>query len=342
MSLSHKIEELRRAFHEELKSAASAKDLEAIKVKYLGRKGPIQALMVDLKNASSDERPHLGKAINDLKVETQQVLTENLSRVADREMEERFAKEAIDPTLPGRRQYLGRLHPLTQTLERACDILMSMGFSVRLGPEAETDYYNFEALNFAAEHPARDMQDTFYLSKEWLLRTHTSNVQVHTMEEFSPPIRIVAPGRSFRNENVSARSHVIFHQIEGLYIDRNVTFADLFATMEEFWSRLLGGKVETRFRPSYFPFVEPGLEVDVRCTACHGKGCRLCKQTGWLEVCGAGMVHPNVLKKGNIDPEIYSGYAWGMGPDRLTILQHDIPDIRMFWENDLRFLSQFP
>ena len=342
MSLREKITRLRQEFLLELKEASASKDLEILKVKYLGKKGPIQALMQDLKDCSSEERPLFGKLINDLKVEVASHLDLGLSRLKDVEMRERFTQEAIDPTLPGRSHYLGRMHPITQMMQRATDILIGMGFSVRLGPEVETDYYNFEGLNFASDHPARDMQDTFYLDSEWLLRTHTSNVQVHVMEEYPPPIRIIVPGRCYRNETISARSHVFFHQLEGLYIDRHVTFADLFVTMDEFWSKLLGEKVQTRFRPSYFPFVEPGLEVDVRCTACRGKGCRLCKHTGWLEVCGAGMVHPNVLKKGNIDPELYSGYAWGMGIERLTMLRHDVPDVRMFWQNDVRFLSQFP
>ena len=217
-----------------------------------------------------------------------------------------------------------------------------MGFSVQLGPDVDTDFYNFEGLNFALDHPARDMQDTFYLTTDLLLRTHTSNVQVHTMEKYEPPIRIIAPGRCFRNEDISARSHVFFHQVEGFYIDKGVTFADLFSTMDEFLEKLLGEKVETRYRPSYFPFVEPGLEVDVRCISCKGSGCRICKHTGWLEILGAGMVHPNVLKMGNIDPEKYSGYAWGMGIERLTMLLNDIRDIRLFTENDIRFLTQFP
>ncbi len=342
MSLSGKIKQIRQEFLGELEVASSAKDLENIKVKYLGKKGPVQSLMLELKNCSTEERPLFGKQINDLKEEFVALVEENLSRLKTRELDARLTEEAIDPTMPGRRRYSGRVHPVMQMMDRAVDVLVGMGFSVRLGPEVDTDYYNFEGLNFAPDHPARDMQDTFYLNNEWLLRTHTSNVQVHTMEEFSPPIRVIAPGRTFRNETISARSHVFFHQLEGFYIDRNVSFADLFATMEEFWSKLLGEKVVTRFRPSYFPFVEPGMEVDVRCTACRGKGCRLCKHSGWLEVCGAGMIHPNVLKKGNIDPDQYSGFAWGMGIERPAILKYDIRDIRMFWQNDLRFLSQFP
>jgi phenylalanyl-tRNA synthetase alpha chain len=342
MSLSEKISQLRQEFLVELKVAITSKDLENLKIKYLGKKGPVQALMLELRNCTSEERPLLGKQINDLKDDFLAQSEETLNRMKNQEMEERFAEEAIDPTLPGRRCNLGRMHPVMQTMDRAIDVFIGMGFSVQLGPEVETDYYNFEGLNFAADHPARDMQDTFYLNNEWLLRTHTTNVQVHVMEENRPPIRVIAPGRVFRNETVSARSHVFFHQLDGFYIDRHVSFADLYATMEEFWSKLLGEQVITRFRPSYFPFVEPGMEVDVRCTACRGKGCRLCKQSGWLEVCGAGMIHPNVLKKANIDPDQYSGFAWGMGIERPTILAHDIRDIRLFWQNDLRFLSQFP
>lgn len=342
MSLPDQIQQLRFHFLEELKASSTSKDLESIKIKYLGKKGPLTNLMIELKNCSPDERPHFGKLINDLKEELVGHCEHSLARIKSNELEAQFSREWLDTTLPGRRQNLGRMHPVTQMLQKVLDILIGMGFSIRLGPDVDTDYYNFEGLNFAKEHPARDMQDTFYLSSEWLLRTHTSNVQVHMMESAKPPIRIVAPGRCFRNENISARSHVFFHQVEGFYIDRDVTFADLMATMEEFIGKLFGEKIEARFRPSYFPFVEPGLEVDIRCTRCRGDGCKICKHTGWLEILGAGMVHPSVLKKGNIDSELYIGYAWGMGIERLAILFYDIPDIRMFTENDLRFLEQFP
>jgi phenylalanyl-tRNA synthetase alpha chain len=236
---------------------------------------------------------------------------------------------------------MGRKHPLTTLLDEIIEILSGMGFSVQYGPDMDSDWYNYEGLNFPPDHPAREMQDTFYIDTKMLLRSHTSNTQLRVMEKTKPPIRIIAPGTVYRNENISARSHVFFHQVEGLYVDKNVSFADLFATMEEFWCKVLRRKVETRFRPSYFPFVEPGLEIDIRCTHCEGKGCRLCKESGWLEVCGAGMVHPEVLKNGGIDPEIYSGYAWGMGIERLALLRYDINDIRLFAENDFRFLSQF-
>lgn len=341
-SFHEQVGELRSHFMSELKEAAYAKDLENLKVKYLGKKGPLQALMLSLKTCEPKERPQFGKMINDLKEELTAHCDHSLARLEAAELDTRLQEEWLDATLPGRRMRQGKLHPITQARDRMIDILIGMGFSVQLGPDIDTDYYNFGGLNFALDHPARDMQDTFYLSMDLLLRTHTSNVQVHAMEKFAPPIRIIAPGRCFRNEDISARSHVFFHQIEGFYIDRGVTFADLFSTMDEFLSKLLGEKVETRYRPSYFPFVEPGLEVDVRCISCKGSGCRICKHTGWLEILGAGMVHPNVLKKGGIDPEVYSGYAWGMGIERLTMLLNDIRDIRLFTENDLRFLEQFP
>lgn len=341
-SLHEQIGALRSQFINELKGASTSKDLENLKIKYLGKKGPVQALMIDLKNCSSDERPHLGKLINDLKEELVSHCEHSLARLKTQEMETQFEKEQIDPTLPGRRSFLGRVHPIQQMMQEITDILVGMGFSVQLGPEVETDYYNFEGLNFAPDHPARDAQDTFYLSDDLLLRTHTTTVQVHTMEKCSPPLRVIAPGRVYRNEDISARSHVFFHQLDGFYIDKNVTFSDLLSMMNEFMNKLFGEKVETRFRPSFFPFVEPGMEVDVRCTSCKGSGCRLCKHTGWLEILGAGMIHPNVLKKANIDPEIYSGYAWGMGIERPLLLRSKIPDIRLFTQNDLRFLSQFP
>ena len=342
MSLHEQIGALRSSFIQDLNVCSSVKDLDALKIKYLGKKGSVQALMADLKTCSPEDRPHMGKLINDLKEELVSHSENNLIRLHKEEMEARLEIEAIDPTLPGRTAFLGKSHPIHQMMDRVIDILIGMGFSVQYGPDVDTEFYNFEGLNFAPDHPPRDMQDTFYLEGDFLLRTHTSNVQVHAMEKYRPPIRMIAPGRCFRNEDISARSHVFFHQIEGFYIDRGVTFADLLSTMEDFLSKLLGEKTETRFRPSFFPFVEPGMEVDVRCTSCKGSGCRLCKHTGWLEILGAGMIHPNVLKKGNIDPEEYSGYAWGMGIERLVILQAGIPDIRLFTQNDVRFLGQFP
>ncbi|MEN9654867.1 MAG: phenylalanyl-tRNA synthetase alpha chain [Chlamydiota bacterium] len=340
-ALPQLIHELRLQFMQDLRDSNTSRELEQIKVKYLGKKGPVQSLMHELKRASVEERPQLGKLINDLKEELAAHLEHSALRLQKEEMQARFITEKLDPTLPGLQPNLGKLHPVQQMIDRVVSILVGMGFSVRLGPDVDLDHYNFGGLNFPPDHPARDMQDTFFLGPDLLLRTHTSNVQVHVMEKEKPPIRVIAPGRCFRNEDISARSHVFFHQVEGFYIDKNVSLADLFATMNEFLTQLFGQTAVTRFRPSYFPFVEPGLEVDVRCAHCQGDGCRLCKHTGWLEILGTGMIHPNVLSQAGIDPEEYSGFAWGMGIERLVIDQHKIPDIRLFTGNDLRFLKQF-
>jgi phenylalanyl-tRNA synthetase alpha chain len=335
------VQSIRNQFSQELLNVKSSSDLEAMKVRYLGKKGPIQELMKSLKDVSAEERPHVGKAINDIKVEISNQLEVKFAEIITLEEGVRLSHENIDVTLPGRRSFSGRKHIITQTLDHMLEILQGMGFSVQYGPDIDTDYYNFEALNFAPDHPARDMQDTFYIADKVLLRTHTSNIQARVMENNSPPIRVIAPGKAYRNETITARSHVFFHQVEAIYIDKGVTFGDLFATLDEFYSKFFGQEVQTRMRPSYFPFVEPGLEIDVSCLSCGGTGCGLCKNTGWLEVAGAGMVHPEVLKNGNIDPEVYSGYAWGMGVARLAMLKHGIKDIRQFYENDLRFLEQF-
>jgi phenylalanyl-tRNA synthetase alpha chain len=332
---------LKKAFQEDLQRVKHSKDIEQLKVKYLGKKGPVQNLMIELRNVDPEKRPRVGKVINELKAEITRLCDEAAHSFLQIEESKQLEQEKIDITLPGKRQFLGRRHPIRIMLHEVIDILVGMGFSIQCGPEIDSDWYNFEGLNYPPDHPARDMQDTFYINEHFLLRSQTSNVQLRAMENHNPPIRIIAPGTVFRNENISARSHVFFHQVEGIYIDDNVSFADLFATMEEFWSKLFKKDIQTRFRPSYFPFVEPGIEVDLRCTACDGKGCRLCKQSGWLEVCGAGMVHPEVLKNGGIDPHKYSGYAWGLGIERLAMLRYGISDIRMFTENDMRLLAQF-
>lgn len=335
------IGKLRQQFKDELSIVKDSKDVEQLKVRYLGKKGPLQTLMTQLREVAADQRPLVGKQINDLKLELEELCSHAHTGFKEAELSHQIAAEKIDITLPGRRQFQGRAHPLAALMEEITDILRGMGFSVQYGPDIDTDWYNYEGLNFPPDHPAREMQDTFYIDTARLLRSHTSNTQLRVMEKTTPPIRVIAPGTVYRNENISARSHVFFHQVEGLYVDRNVSFADLFSTMQEFWSKLLKKDVETRFRPSYFPFVEPGLEIDIRCTQCNGSGCRLCKHSGWLEVAGAGMVHPEVLRNGGIDPEVYSGYAWGMGVERLAMLRYDINDIRLFAENDLRFLQQF-
>ena len=341
MSAQQSINDIHSQFIKELASAHTTGELEAIKIKFLGKKGPIQQLMQLLKDVSAEERPALGKQINDLKEYAIAQCAQAEQQLVLSEETQRLVEEQIDVTLPGRKRSIGRKHPLNRAMDEMIQILMEMGFSVQYGPDIDTDYYNFEALNFPPEHPARDMQDTFYISAKDLLRTHTSNIQARVMESNTPPIRIIAPGNVYRNEAITARSHVFFHQIEAIYIDKNVSFADLLATMDEFLNKLFDKKVETRYRPSYFPFVEPGLEVDVRCLICEGNGCHICKQTGWLEIAGAGMIHPEVLRNGGIDPEEYSGFAWGMGLERLVIILNGISDIRLFTENDLRFLNQF-
>jgi phenylalanyl-tRNA synthetase alpha chain len=340
--VSHALDSLRHSFEDDIGKVASSADIEALKVKYLGKKGPIQALMKELKEIPAEERPAFGQKINVLKEAFEERCRELSASLQKREQEKQLSEERIDITIPGRRRFLGGKHILMAVMDEILDILIGMGFSVQSGPDIESDYYNFEALNFPEDHPARDMQDTFYIEDEkMLLRTHTTNIQVRVMEGHAPPIRIISPGKVYRNEAITARSHVFFHQIDPLYIDKGVSFSDLLSTLDEFLGKLFHKKVETRYRASYFPFVEPGMEADVRCIMCDGKGCMLCKYTGWLEILGAGMVHPEVLKSGGIDPDVYSGFAWGMGIDRLVILKHGIPDIRYFTQNDVRFLRQF-
>lgn len=339
--MHNKINETRNQFQHDLAKASTTALLEELRVKYLGKKGPIQELMKSLREVAPESRPEAGKQINDLKEEIACVLTEKQTILTAEEEAHKLESEKIDVSLPGQRRFIGRKHVINQVLDQMIDILIGMGFSVQYGPDVDTDYNNFESLNFPPDHPARDMQDTFYITSNVLLRTQTSNVQNRIMVLNKPPIRIISPGKVYRNEAITARSHVFFHQLEAVYIDKKVSFADLLSTLKEFLNKLFKQNVETRFRPSYFPFVEPGMEVDVSCISCNGKGCNLCKYTGWLEVAGAGMVHPEVLKNGGIDPEEYSGFAWGLGAERLAMMIYGIKDIRLFTENDLRFLSQF-
>ncbi len=340
--MKEKIEQLRLQFTSDLQKAANVLEVENVKVEYLGKKGSIPGLMQSLKSVSSEERPGIGRLINDLKVYVEDSLTKAHLELQDKEDILRFQREEIDVTLPSRKRAIGAKHLLMKVMDEMIEIFSSMGFSVQTGPQIDTEYYNFDVLNMPHDHSARDMQDTFFIAPGVLLRTHTSNVQGRVMESTKPPIRIISPGRAFRNEDISARSHVFFHQVEGLYVDENVTFQDLIYTLKEFSIRFFGPHVMLRFRPSYFPFVEPGTEVDIQCLMCKGKGCVLCKQSGWLEILGAGMVHPQVLLNGGIDPEKYQGYAWGMGIERPCMLKYGIDDIRLFSENDLRFCEQFP
>jgi phenylalanyl-tRNA synthetase alpha chain len=340
--LKEKIEDLRKSFLKELKGADSSKGLEDLKVRYLGRKGPVVSLMQELKGVLPEERPLFGKLINEVKERIEEDLDKTLRKVHLKELNQQLESEKIDISLPGRRKFLGKVHPLSQMIEKVVEILTEMGFSVYYSPELESDYYNYGGLNYPEDHPARDMQDTYYVDEKTLLRSHTTSFQQRVMEKTQPPIRMISVGKCYRNETISTRSHVTFHQVDALYIDKGVTFGDLLSSLEEFYSKLFNQKVEIRVRASYFPFVEPGMEVDVRCTLCSGKGCRLCKDSGWLEVCGAGMIHPEVLKAGNIDPDQYSGFAWGGGIERAFLLLHGVNDIRLFMENDLKFLEQFP
>jgi len=339
--MNEKVISLTKAFEEDIAKASTVRDFEDLKVKYLGKKGPIASLMIHLKDVEKNQRPLFGKTINELKVSVTKSLDEKIFHSQKHELDLKLKSESIDTTLPGRTQFPGRQHPVTLMLEKVNDILIQMGFSIEYSPEMESEYYNYGGLNYPPDHPARDMQDTYYITDDILLRSHTTNIQQRILESRKPPIRIASPGKCYRNETISARSHVIFHQVDVLYIDKNVTFADLLATKKEFYTKLFGQDVELRVRPSYFPFVEPGMEVDIKCLDCAGKGCRLCKNTGWLEVAGAGMVHPEVLRQGGLDPEEYSGYAWGGGIERLILLMHGVGDIRLFLENDLRLLEQF-
>ena len=314
--------------------------LEQLRVQYLGKKGELTVLMQTLGKLSAEERPKAGALINAAKNQVQDALNTRRDALEQAALGARLAAEKIDVTLPGRGQASGGLHPVTRTLERVEQFFTHIGYNVAEGPEVEDDYHNFEALNIPGHHPARAMHDTFYFNASMLLRTHTSPVQVRTMESQQPPIRIVCPGRVYRCDSDITHSPM-FHQVEGLLIDEGISFADLKGTIEEFLRVFFEKPLGVRFRPSFFPFTEPSAEVDMQCVMCSGKGCRVCKQTGWLEVMGCGMVHPNVLRMSGIDPEKYQGFAFGMGVERLAMLRYGVNDVRLFFDNDLRFLAQF-
>ena len=320
--------------------ATTPENLDEFRIKFLSKKGLIPALFAEMRNVASENRKEFGAMLNDLKNRAQQKIND-LKETLESSKESR--KDDVDLTLPADFMEPGSRHPLSVVRNEIIDIFSRIGFSVSEGPEIEDDWHNFSALNFPEEHPARDMQDTFFIEKnpDIALRTHTSSVQVRIMEKEQPPIRSVFPGRVFRNEAISARAHCIFHQVEGLYIDENVSFADLKQTLYYFATELFGKDTKTRFRPSYFPFTEPSAEMDISCFICGGKGCKICKHTGWVEILGCGMVDPNVLENNNIDSKKYTGFAFGMGIERITMLKYQINDIRLFFENDLRFLKQF-
>jgi phenylalanyl-tRNA synthetase alpha chain len=323
-----------------LAEARTTVDLEAIRVKYLGRQGLITQLLRSIPSLPPEERPEMGRQANQAKAEIEALLAERLGEVRRVERERELAAQRLDLTLPGRRPPFGGLHPLTRVQNEIIDIFMGLGFSVAEGPEVESDYYNFEALNIPRDHPARDMQDTFYISEDVLLRTHTSPVQIRTMKAQRPPVRIICPGKVYRRDADITHSPM-FQQVEGLAVDRDISMGDLKGTLELFAREMFGARTRIRFRPSYFPFTEPSAEVDVLCFLCGGEGCRVCKQSGWLEILGAGMVHPQVLRNVGYDPEEFTGWAFGMGVERIAMLKYGIDDIRLFFENDLRFLQQF-
>ena len=336
--MKNQIEEVKSKFLSEILSVEDEKQLEELRVKYLGRRGIIQSLFDKLREVPKEEKPALGKLLNELKELAQGKYNEKKLEI---ERKKAKVESVVDLTIPGRLKYAGRKHPLTQTLEEIKKIFIGMGFEVASGPEIEDDYHNFEALNIPPEHPARDMQDTFFIEDKIILRTHTSPVQIRVMESRKPPVRIIAPGRVYRNEAISARSYCLFHQVEGLYVDEGVSFAELKGTLLAFAKQMFGSDVKLRFRPSFFPFTEPSAEVDVSCFICGGRGCRVCKYGGWLEILGCGMVDPNVFKFVGYDTEKYTGYAFGMGVERIAMLKYGIDDIRLFYENDFRFLDQF-
>jgi phenylalanyl-tRNA synthetase alpha chain len=326
---------------EELAQASTRQDLEQVRVKYLGKKGVLTQLLRSMPSLPPDERPVVGREANEAKAEIEAALAARLADVEHADRRARLAADRVDLSLPGRRTIPGTEHPLSLVLGEIIDVFVGLGFAVADGPEVESDYYNFEALNIPKDHPARDMQDTFYVSEDVLLRTHTSPVQIRTMLRQRPPVRIICPGRVYRRDALDMTHSPVFHQVEGLAVDRDISMADLRGTLELFARELFGPESRIRFRPSFFPFTEPSAEVDVLCFACKGGGCRLCKASGWLEILGSGMVHPQVLRTVGYDPEEVTGWAFGMGVERIAMLKYGIDDIRLFYENDLRFLSQF-
>ena len=334
------IDKHRQDFDSRIRSTSTSEPLKQLRIDFLGKKGCVQALMKELRQATPEEKRQRGKLINDFKHYVENQLKDKEEELGKFPKRRPSKSETFDTTLPGRREISGTLHPITQVMEEIKSIFLGLGFQVEEGPEIETDYYNFEALNIPKDHPARDMQDTFYVEGEAVLRTHTSPVQIHVMEDREPPLRIIAPGKVYRCD--SDVSHTpMFHQIEGLMVDENVSFSHLKGIMNIFLQEVFGKNTKVRFRPSFFPFTCPSAEVDIQCVICSGKGCRVCSQTGWVEILGAGMVDPAVFKFVNYDAEKWSGFAFGLGIERISMLKYGINDIRLFFENDLRFLKQF-
>ena len=339
--VKEKLEEIRQKAIASIEEANDADSLNDIRVKIFGKKGEFTQVQKGMKDVAPEDRPKVGAMINEARAAIEERMTEAREKMQQKALEERLKRETIDVTLPAKKNKIGHRHPNTIALEEVEKIFIGMGFDVVEGPEIEKDYYNFEALNIPANHPAKDEQDTFYINKDILLRTQTSPVQVRQMEAKKPPIRMIAPGRVFRADEVDATHSPSFHQIEGMVIDKGITFSDLKGTLEMFVHKLFGEDTRVKFRPHHFPFTEPSAEMDVSCFKCGGKGCRFCKGEGWIEILGCGMVHPKVLRMSGIDPDVYSGFAFGVGLERIALLKYEIDDMRLLYENDIRFLSQF-
>ena len=339
--MKEQLEAIRQEAEAALQTCTDAKQLDAIRVQYLGKKGALTAILKQMGKLSAEERPVMGQLANAVRSDIESAITKQQAAIAEAALEQKLQSETLDITLPGKQKKIGGLHPLTIVENEIKEIFLGMGFSVADGPEVEYDYYNFEALNLPPDHPARDTQDTFYITDNILLRTQTSSVQVHVMEQQKPPIRVISPGRVFRSDAIDATHSPLFHQVEGLVVDKDITMADLKGTLELLMQRLYGDDCKIRLRPHHFPFTEPSAEVDVMCYNCYGKGCRLCKGEGYIELLGAGMVHPKVLEGCGIDSNVYSGFAFGLGLERIVMRRYNIQDMRLLFENDYRFLEQF-
>lgn len=339
--MKEKLAAIKETALNEISGSKLSADLETIRVKYLGKKGELTSILRGMGGLSAEERPLIGKLANEVREHIEAALDGSIKAIKEKEKNEKLKNEVIDISMPGKKQAIGKKHPLELTLDRVKEIFIEMGFAIEEGPEVELDYYNFEALNIPKNHPARSEQDTFYINDNIVLRTQTSPVQARVMENQKPPIKMIAPGKVYRSDAVDATHSPIFYQMEGLVIDKNVTFADLKGTLDLFAKKMFGENVKTKFRPHHFPFTEPSAEVDATCFVCGGEGCRVCKGSGWIEILGCGMVHPQVLKNCGIDPEEYSGFAFGFGIDRMVMLSYGIDDIRQLYESDMRFLNQF-
>lgn len=339
--MKEKLKSLKDSALEQINAAQHLEALNDVRVAFLGKKGELTSVLKSMKDVAPEDRPKVGQLVNEARQEIEKILEEKKVSFEKKLREEKMKMETIDVTLPAKKPMMGHRHPNTIALEEIERIFVGMGYEVLEGPEVEMDYYNFEALNIPANHPAKDEQDTFYINKDIVLRTQTSSIQVHELEKGKVPIRIIAPGRVYRSDEVDATHSPTFHQVEGLVVDKNVTFADLKGTLKQFAKEIFGEDTKVKFRPHHFPFTEPSAEMDVSCFKCGGKGCRFCKGEGWIEILGCGMVHPHVLEMSGIDPEEYVGFAFGVGLERIALLKYEIDDMRLLYENDVRFLKQF-